>query len=276
MLGQTHAVYADDPLAGRVDPRRRLHCRAGQTRLAAEILPCVPANFRSEDVEAMRMLGDEVVIEHTAPALVPRRVIRLEQGLANAHDGGDVTAGLQLVILRAHLRLSAGQHFRGRLRVGERDETTFAQRIEGDDWHAARPGVLQLVQHTRAVRTDVLPKEENAVSRIEIVQRYRPHGNADALRQRDGCAFMTHVGAVGQIVRPIQASKQRVHVRRFQRCPARRVENNVVGSQLFELLANFPECHLPRHRLIPVGFETPPHRMGQAALLFQIVILPVQ
>jgi hypothetical protein len=99
------------------------------------------------------------------------------------------------------------------------------QGIEGDDRHAALPNFIELMQHARAVDADILAEEEHAVGVLEILDLHRADRNADGLRQSDRRALVAHIRAVGQIVRPVHAREQLVHVGGFERGSARGVEH---------------------------------------------------
>ncbi len=180
-----------------------------------------------ERLEFRRVFGDEDMVEHggaTRPALGG---IDLHQRLADARERRKVATDLHLVVLRADAGLLAGQHLRRRLRIEERLEPAFAQRIEGDDRHAATRGLLQRVQHPRAVAAHVLAEEEDAFRLGEVVERDRSHRDADARRQRDRRGLVAHVRAVRQVVVAVQPREQAVEVARLVRGAAGTVEHHV-------------------------------------------------
>jgi hypothetical protein len=144
VLGQAHAVDAEYGAGARIHGGCILQRRALQARFAFDPGPAAVAHGLREVVEALGVLLDEFRIEHALCAGRHRRVVEREDRLAQAHDGGRVAARLHLMILGADRRLLPGQHLERRLRIGEADQAALAQRIEGDDRHAAAARLLQL------------------------------------------------------------------------------------------------------------------------------------
>ena len=87
---------------------------------------------------------------------------------------------------------------------------------------------------------------------------------------------MAHVRAVGQVVAAIHAGEQRIHVGRFQAGTARCVKDHFGGVESLQLGADVGECLRPADRDILVGRGVVFERMGEAAGLFEVVILPFQ
>src|SRR5262245_55271457 len=87
---------------------------------------------------AARMLADEIHTKH-AFALVSAScaIVRGDQRLAEADNRGEISAGTELVILRADRRFRQGKHLRGRLWISETFKATFPQWIECNDRCAA-------------------------------------------------------------------------------------------------------------------------------------------
>ena len=137
---------------------------------------------RHERVEAARFLLDEVDIDDASGARGLGLIVHGEQRLRHADEDGEIAARVELVILRADLRLRQSQHLDRRLRIGEALEAALAQRIERDNRHAALTYLLQLVQHARAVDPDVLAEEHHAVGMLEIFDFHRADRHADSLR----------------------------------------------------------------------------------------------
>ena len=202
-------------------------------------------------------------------------VVGGEDVLADAEDDGDVAAGLHLMILAADLRLLAGQHLRRVLRIDEGLEAFLADRIEGDDLDAALGGILQRMQKARTVRAGVLAEEEHRVAVAEIVEDDGADARADDLLQRDRRRLVAHVGAVGQIVVAVEAREQRVEVGGLEAGAAGGIEDDGFRIERLQLRADRGEGFVPLAGHVAVGRAVVAHRMGQAALLLEIVVVPV-
>ena len=103
------------------------------------------------------------------------------------------------------------------------DQAALAQRIEGDDRHAALRASCSVVQHARAVacRRSGRRRRCSRSARSPRASPCRPptpmlSGSADRR------ALVAHVRAVGQVVGAVQPREQRVHVRGLERRAARR------------------------------------------------------
>ena len=68
-----------------------------------------------------------------------------------------------------------GEHFHGRERIYETDQSAFAQGIEGDDGYTALSRFLQLMQHAWTVGADILSEKENTVGVFEVIQHHGAH-----------------------------------------------------------------------------------------------------
>ena len=306
MLGQPHAVDRDYPL------RRAIAFRHVAERLAAEaadgldLVPGRRAAVRGEGRKAGRMLGDEGMIEHAAIQAVgggrldgiagvvvrgaeqrlavldlcfpgrERGVVGLDQRLADPGQRGDVATDLHLVDLIGDLGLPPQHHLLGRLRVAESLQSALAQRIEADDLHATARGVLQLMQDARRRGPRVVRQVENEVGLIEVLQRDRAHGNADALRQRHRRGFVAHVGAVRQVVGAIEPREELPEIAGLEGGAAARIEDRLVRitAQRRQFTADVPERVLPGDRHVFVALRVPTHRTGEPSGLFEVVIEP--
>ena len=145
-----------------------------------------------------------------------RPVVLGEDRLAQAVDRGDVAAALHLQVLRRDQFALVEHQLDGILRVGEALEPALAQRIEGDDRATAPARLLQLVQHPRRVRADVLAEEEDAVAMLEIVEIDGADRLADRFRQRDRGRLVAHVRGIGEVVGAVDTAEESVHVRGFE------------------------------------------------------------
>ena len=91
VLRQAHAVDADNRLGPGVHQRRRFHRVAGQSGAAFQRGPVSGAHRVSELLEAVRVLVDEVPVQHGRCAIAMRRPSAISD-FAHAHDGGHVAA----------------------------------------------------------------------------------------------------------------------------------------------------------------------------------------
>ena len=92
--------------------------------------------------------------------------------------------------------------------------------------------------------------------------------------RRDRRRLVAHVRAVGQVVVAVEAREQRVEVGRLEAGAAGGIEDDGFRIERFELGSDRLERFLPFAGNVVVGRGVVAHRMGQAALLLQIVIVP--
>ncbi len=81
MLGQAHAVDRQHILGGGVGAGEVLDGGAGQPRDGFDLVPARRAAIVGEGLEAMGVLGDEVVIQNAAAVLRRRRRLDGESGV---------------------------------------------------------------------------------------------------------------------------------------------------------------------------------------------------
>ena len=276
VLRQAHAVDADRDVRLRVGARGLFEIRALQAGSRFDSGPVLRAHAGREFLEPVRVLCDELVVQHAWSAARGGIIVQREQRLADPHDRGDVTARLHLVVLRRDPRGLAAQHLNRILRVDEALKPAFAQRIEGDDGRAALRNLLQAVQHARTVGADVLAEEEHAISLVEVFQRHRADRRAHALLQRGAGGLVAHVRTVRQIVVSVQPREQRVHVAGFQRGAPRGVEDRGLRIELLQLRTDRGEGFAPFAGHVLVGSAVETHRMRQPADLLQFVVAPAE
>ena len=182
--------------------------------------------------------------------------------------------GLHLQVLGADAGLVRGQHLDRRLRVGEADQPALAQRIEGDDRHAAPARVLQLVQHARAVDADVLAEEEDAVglSRSRPAPPCRPARRwspAAPPRCFRGTCWSCRAGCCCRTSGPAAGTCRRSPARRGPRCRTR-----PTSGRASQFRADVGEGLLPAAPPGMVACRVPAQRRRQPALVFQRVVGP--
>ncbi len=302
VLGQAHAVNRQDPVGRGVDAGEVLDVAALQARIALDVLPARRLAPVVEGLEALGVLEDEVVVEDLAAGLGRRgRLhreasvilglgqqllavsgvgaglgVHLDQRLADAGEQGDVAAVTHLQDLAGDFGLRRRQHLGRILRILEPLQPPLLQGVDADHFGPAVHRFLQLVQDARRGRARVVGHVEDQVGLFEVLQRGGAHRDADALRQGHRGALVAHVGAVGQVVGPVDPRQQLVHVAGFQAGPAGGVEHCGVGvrAQGPELPADAGEGLFPRYRDVFVRGRVPAQWMGQPAGGLQLVVGP--
>src|SRR5664279_450152 len=122
----------------------------------------------------MRVLRDEINVEY-AFAVLLRRIVRIEDMLAHAGNGGNITAIADLMILAAHFGALVCQHLRHILRIDKGFEAAFAHRIECHDLGTALYGVLQRMEETWRVATGILAEKEKSFGLLKILPDHGTH-----------------------------------------------------------------------------------------------------
>lgn len=103
-----------------------------QAACAFDILPSRRAQIGCEGLEAVGVLGDELMVQGSES-----HVLLLQHRLHDACQRRRVAADLHLVVAGGDARRAEGAHLDWVLRVGEALQRTFLQRVEDDDGHAA-------------------------------------------------------------------------------------------------------------------------------------------
>src|SRR5437588_12794579 len=93
--------------------------------------------------------------------------------------------------------------------------TRFRQWIYVDDGAAATFRRKQSCQHARMIRTGILSDDEDRVTKIEIFEHDRALAEAQRLFHSGAAGFMTHIRAIGQIVRAELSNEQLIKKCRF-------------------------------------------------------------
>ena len=79
-------------------------------------------------------------------------------------------------------------------------QARFSKRIDADNGRARFFGVAQGCQHAGMIGAWVLPKNKNGVGFLEIFEGDRTLADTDDGSQPLPTGFMTHIGAIWQIV----------------------------------------------------------------------------
>src|SRR5215471_2755129 len=99
MLGDPHAVAQDNGARPHIDGSHPLQLFARQTADAQYVVPARAAEIVGERLEAMRMLVNEIEIEHGFRAIAKPVVMRLQHQLHDAFESGHIAADADLAVL---------------------------------------------------------------------------------------------------------------------------------------------------------------------------------
>src|SRR5207302_1696999 len=100
----------DDRARPHIDCCHALQLFTGQAADAQYVIPARAPQIVRERFEAMRMLRNEVEIEHRFSALAERLVMRFHNQLHDALEGRNIAADADLAILAGDPRLAEGRH----------------------------------------------------------------------------------------------------------------------------------------------------------------------
>ena len=104
------------------------------------------------------------------------------------------------------------------------------------------------------VRARVLPNNKDRVGDIEVLQLDRPLADSNHFFQREARRFMTHVGAVRQIVGPELAHEELIEECSFVAGSPRSVKDGLSGlRQGIQFASDQVERVIPRDGLIVVA-----------------------
>ena len=117
-------------------------------------------------------------------------------------------------------------------------------------------------------------EEKDTLGLVEILQNDGADRYADGLRQGHRRAFVTHVGAVREVVAADDAAEQLIHVGGFQRCMAAHVEHDRFRIAAPQFSTDHAERLLPGHRKVPVRSGVPFQRVRQTAEVFEFMVGP--
>ena len=161
------------------------------------------------------------------------------------------------------------------LRILEPDQPGLRQRIDRNDLGAVGLGLLEHRQHPRMVGAGILPGDDDQVSLGDVLDGDRALADPDRLDQRCARGFVTHVGAVGQVVGAEAADHQLVQERRLVAGASRGVEHRLVGAvQCAQFVGDQPVGVVPGDGPVVVVACAQHHRFGEPALLGQPVLGP--
>ena len=117
------------------------------------------------------------------------------------------------------------------------------------------------------------PDLENQIRLIEVFEAYRALADADRIVQTRAAALVTHVGAVGQVVRPELSREQLVEEGCFVRSSTRRIENRLVRRiDRLQVHGNPPVRVLPGHGPVGIAAGVLEQRLDEPALGFEPAI----
>ena len=241
---------------------------AGQAAGGLDRLPRGLAQILGEGLEAVGVGGDEIAVQHVLAGVGAG-----DDGLHDALQRRGVAADLDLVIGRGDRGGAEARHLDRVLRIGEALQRPLLQRVEHDDRHAAARAFVQRAHHARMVGAGIVAHRDDQVAMVEILQRDRALADADRLRQPDAGRLVAHVGAVGEVVGAVFAGEDVEQERRLVRGPAGGVELRHVGvGQAAQHFADPGEGGVPFERPVGVARRVIGHRMGDAAVVLQLVI----
>jgi hypothetical protein len=109
-------------------------------------------------------------------------------------------------------------------------------------------------QHPGVVGTWVVADDEDRVAALEVVELDGPLADPDRLGQRQAARLVTHVRAIGEVVRAVLSGEELEEERRLVARLAGRVEDGFVrASQGAELGREQGEGVVPGDRLVAIA-----------------------
>ena len=275
VLGDAHSVADDDIFGLGVDIGRGLDVGAGQPGHGFDGLPGRRLEILKQRLQADRVGGDEDPVEQPLAAGCEICGVGGDQRLHHALEHGDVAPDLELIIGRRDRGRAKRRHLDRILRRGEPLQTALPQRVEHDNRRAALRHLTQSAEHAWMVGAGVVSDGKDGVAVVEVFQRHRALADADGLRQADAGRFVTHVGAVGEIIGAVLAREQLIKKCRFVRRAAGGVElGHVRVGQVAQGGSDLGERLVPADRDVTVGPRVVDHRMGQTAFVLQVEVGP--
>ena len=223
VLREPHGPAHDDALRGHRVSRYGFDlgpCQAGRLEYRS---PMQCAQMISQRLEAVAVLGDEYVVEHSARCPVLRldqqAAERLEHSEVAIHPDGEVAVG----------KRGAFQQADRRLRVLEREQPGLGQRVDGDDLGTVLLRLLQCREHAGMVGARVLADHEDQIGGVKVFEGDASLADADRLAEREAARLVAHVRAVREVVRTEAAHEQLVGEGGLVAGPTRCVERRRIG-----------------------------------------------
>ena len=272
LLGQAHGPGDDDPVGGEVLGREVVDLLLGESGRGEHRRLVEVGEMGAERVEADRVLGEEVMVEHRAR----RGILGLEHAPRHGLQQRHVAAGADLEEAVGDLGAPAedAPHL---LRVLVADEPGLGQHVHRDDSAAVALRLLEGAQHAGVVGAGILAHHDDEVGLREVVVGHRGLADADGRVERGAGRLVAHVRAVGQVVGAERAHEELVQERRLVRGAAARVERGAVGRvEGVQALGDEAERVVPGDRLVVVGAGTLDHGLREPTLLAEPVLAPVE
>ncbi len=136
-------------------------------------------------------------------------------------------------------------------------------------------GLREGGEHAGRVRGGVHAHDEQRVGGLPVGEVAGALAGAERSLEGAAARLVAHVRAVRQVVRAELSGEELVQERRLVAEPSRRVEGRAVGAvELAEGMTDDLERVLPGDRHVPIGGGVVAERLGEAALVFELVIAP--
>ncbi len=262
---------ADDGAVGlAVDAGRAQDVGAAQPGLALDLLPRRGLAQRAVLVEAGGVAVDELPVQGPG---VGRGLFqdRLGHAAQQCHVAAD-----------AHLEVEGAG--RGRLEEGHVREVVrhdgaggrrLDERVDVHDPGAAAVRLGERGEHPGRVGGGVDAQDEQRVGGLPVREVHGPLAGAQGRLEGTAAGLVAHVGAVRQVVRAQLTGHQLVEERGLVAEPSRGVERRLVRAvQTAQRTADQLERVLPADRDVVVRIGVVDHRLGQPALVLQVVVAP--
>ena len=278
VLGQSHRPATNDPLRAHRNFRRGANLFAREATRFENLFPRRRAHVRGKIFEAGRVLFDEWSTYYCVRAAFFFLKHLLHETAHRRHVAVDPDRQPQI----GQRRSLVEQHLRRereriaiflRIRINDRDQSSLADRIDGDDRRAVFLRSFECRHHPRMVRAGILSDDKNRVGVLEVLEFHATFAYPDAFVQRRATRLVTHVRAIGQIVGAELPREELVQKRGFVAGAAARVKcGRVRRRQSIQLAREQFECFVPFHRRIMSRAFAFHHRMNEPALQLEPVI----
>ncbi len=131
---------------------------------------------------------------------------------------------------------------------------------------------MERSHHSRVICPGIVADGDDEFTAVKVLQRHRAFADSDRLWQADAGGFVAHVRAIREIVRSIFPCEQLEEVSRLVRCPAGRIEVDLVGRQATKDFTDPGERHTPIDGPVRVSGTIVDQRVGKAAHVLQLKI----